>query len=212
MGKLRENPHKFLSAEWYEWTHNNVLQIHDGFMAWTKDKMIGSVLEVGCGKYRYYHQMFGGIDYIGMDKSEDAIDYCEKNYFVTGKPHFWMTGDVLELEPMEIDLVFSHAVIDHSPDPELFIRKCIESANKYVYIMAYRGFFQDINEHKIERSEDGFYYVDLSVKRIEQLLTGLLLDKKIIDWLLKRVPTGLPEGEIQDELHIIISKESAGNV
>lgn len=200
MAKKMENPHKFLSPLWYEWTHYCVKRIHDDFVLWTHDKGISSILEVGCGKHWFYHRVFANKYYIGLDVLPEAIEHCQHtalNYL-----HSWEVGDIHTSEPWETDLVFSHAVIDHSHDPDLFIRKSIESANKYVYIMSYRGWFPNIENHEIEKSKaDGYYYADISIKQVRKLLENL-----DFDYELKKVPTGLPAGEIQNELHIIVKK------
>ena len=202
--ELRENPHKFLSAEWYAWIHNNKLQIHEGFLSWTKTIKFESVLDVGCGKYDWYERKFKDKVYTGMDNFQEAI-----NYHIKRHDHgSWIYQDIEKGDVLiKSDLVFSHSVIDHSPDPDLFIRKSIEAANKYAYIMSYRGWFPNIDEHKIEHGKDGYCYNDISVKQVRRLLNSLPCTYE-----LKEFPTGLPEGEIQSELHIVVTKESAGNV
>ena len=196
----RVNPHKFLSHEWYEWMHNNKKQIHDDFVLWTHDKAISSILQVGCGKHDFYHRVFSSQHYIGLDISPDVISHCLK-YVDPNMCHAWECGDILTSGPWETDLVFSHNVIDHSPDPDLFIRMSIESAAKYAYIMSYRGWFPNIDEHKIEKGSDGYFYNDISVNQVRRLLDSLGYAYE-----LKRVPTNMPKIEIQNELHIIVTK------
>lgn len=201
MPERMENPHKFLSPEWYEWTHNCVLPIHEHFMNWARNLDINSVLEIGCGKYDDYHKFFRIKRYMGMDRNLDVIHHClDKHTQFLG--HQWSCDDVCDCGWISsFDLVFSHAVIDHSFDPDIFIRKSIEASRKHTYIMSYRGFFPDIEKHKIKKSTDGYFYNDISVKQVRRLLDSLGHKYE-----LKEVPTGLPPLEIQSELHIIVTK------
>ena len=148
--------------------------------------------------------MFSDKQYVGLDESLEVCQYCASHYnYDPKKPCHQWACDSLERASYEsiFDLVFSHNVIDHSPDPDLFIRMSIESATKYVYIMSYRGWFPNIDEHKIEKGGDGYFYNDISVNQVRRLLDSLGYDYE-----LKRVPTNMPELEIQNELHIIVTK------
>lgn len=208
------NPHKFMSPEWYEWTHNTVLQVHEHFMAWTRtiEPGTGFVLEAGCGKTLWYYHQFLKSDkwkhYTGLDVSDDVIDHRKRvlpndtlSYFRNSIEAF-SSYEHEAKRPSVFDLVFSHAVIDHAPDPDKFIRKSIEASSKHVYIMSYRGYFPALAEHKIEKNAtDGYYYNDISVPQVGRLLDGLGHKYE-----LHEVPTGLPEPEIQSELHIIVEK------
>lgn len=198
----RVNPHKVLSPEWYEWTHNNVLQVHEYFMAWAKMVCCDPVLEVGCGKHEWYQEQFADKLYTGIDESIDVVLHCAKEHRdIEG--HIVTLGNIEKLAMTGcFNLVFSHAVIDHAPDPDEFIRKSIEASRKYTYIMSYRGYFPDISEHKIEKnSRDGYCYNSISIPQVRRLL-----DELGHKYELREVPTGLPPIEIQSELHIIVEK------
>lgn len=203
--KLQKNPHEFLSPEWYKWTHECLAMIHEGFLAWTKTIEFDSVLEVGCGKHDWYVERFVGKRYCGMDNSEDVFNHrcCSGHNYYPLHSSIW--GSIEASDEYDIqtpfDLVFSHATIDHSPRPDEFIRQCIKAARKYVYIMSYRGYFSDIDEHKIEKGEDGYYYVDVSIKQVERLLKEMDCNFTIL-----QVPNGLGPLEIQYETHIVIVK------
>lgn len=195
------NPHKFMTPDWYEWTHENAACIHKHLQAWTVGKGIKSVLEVGCGMYPAHHEFFRDIKYQGMDKDSEVIAHCQRSHRpIDG--HAWSCDDI-QLSPSHYhySLVFSHSVIDHSPDPDDFIRKSIESSFKYIYIMSYRGYFAGISNHTIEGGRDGFCYDNISIPQVRRLLDGLGHKYE-----LQEVPTGFPAGEIQSELHIIVEK------
>ncbi len=198
------NPHKFMSPEWYEWTHNTVLQVHEHFMAWTRTIEFEFVLEVGCGKYGWYYCAFykSGHAYKGIDSYQGVIVHCRAMF---PNPMAWTRENICDIHAgswCNYDLVFSHAVIDHAPDPDLFIRKSIEASLHYTYIMSYRGYFPAIAEHKIEKNTfDGYCYNDISIPQVRRLLDGLGYKYE-----LHEVATGLPLPEIQSELHIIVEK------
>ena len=71
----------------------------------------------------------------------------------------------------EYDLVYSHAVVDHVYDIDVFIMNLVKSCKKFAYINAYRGFFPDLDKHDMKwRDDDNCYYNKISLKQIETLL------------------------------------------
>jgi len=69
----------------------------------------------------------------------------------------------------KFDLVFSHALIDHVYDVDLFVEKIIESSNRSAYITAYRGYFPDLEKHVMRRNNlEGTYYNDVSIKQLSK--------------------------------------------
>lgn len=196
------NPHPFKSFEWYQWTHEEAKVCHDYFMNWRRTKyQIYDALEIGCGMYGKYARYFndGVTIYTGMDNDSVVIDECAKRHATTKAK--WLCANVMDSQPVtEYDLVFSRSVIDHVPNINAFIEKCIELSNRYVYIMSYRGYFASIKTHKQEQGADGTYYNDISLMELFDFLKQLR-----VPHLLHCVPTGRPKDQIQHELHIEIA-------
>ena len=81
------------------------------------------------------------------------------------------------------DLVYSHAVIDHVYDIDEFLRRIVKLCGKYAYVNAYRGFFPNLADHKMNwRDNDHCYYNDLSVTKTKKVLldSGLSEDEFLI--------------------------------
>jgi len=192
-----ENPHKFMSPKWYEWTHKEAQSCHDVFMDWTRDKVFEKVMEVGCGKCAFYAGFFNETRYVGLDKDLDVVAYRNDRHI----PHITYCGDVLTWRGDTADLVFSRAVIDHMEDPDAFVRACLELSTRYVYIMNYRGYFADIEQHRGEHRANGFWYTDISVRQIEHLLSLMPVKYDV-----NCICTGRKAPEIKQETHIIIEK------
>ena len=69
------------------------------------------------------------------------------------------------------DLIFSHAVIDHVYDIDSFLSRIVTSCKKYAYISAYRGYFPDLEDHKMHYDNSrGTYRSNLSAKKIKEVL------------------------------------------
>jgi len=67
--------------------------------------------------------------------------------------------------------VYSHAVIDHVYDIDVFLRNLLRSCKKYAYINAYRGFFPDLEKHEMKwRDDDNCYYNKISVSTIKDVI------------------------------------------
>lgn len=207
-----KNPHEFMSRDWYRWTHDQHEEIHRMFCRWVSERAgeIDAVLEIGCGKHDFYHHFFAGMAYAGMDISGQVVDYCRDNHIKIGT-HTYVRGDFLgcNFYSYHPDLVFSHAVIDHSPDPTAFVKRSVELAKHYVYHKTYRGYFDDIETHRQDppgNPLDKDFYVDVSVRELARVLTEMREAGQLNAFWLKPVATGRPKKEIDTELHIIVEK------
>lgn len=170
-------------SNWYNDIHNQNNDLHNNFIQYFKSKNnLNSILEIGCGTgvYPIYHaELFNNMKYTGVDFSVSNIEFCKKN-----SPFEFIQGDFLKMNlDKKYDLVYSHAVIDHIYDIDAFLRRIIKLCGKYAYVNAYRGFFPDLNNHKMNwRDDDGCYYNDLSVKKTKETLleSGLSEDEFLI--------------------------------
>lgn len=160
------------SFEWYEGIHDENTKLHENFIEFleAKRKSIQTILEVGCGTGVYpikYSKLFNNLEYTGIDFSETNIEYCKNN----SKFNF-ISGDFIKMDiKQEYDLVYSHAVVDHVYDIDVFIMNLVKSCKKFAYINAYRGFFPNLEKHEMKwRDDDNCYYNKISIKQIKKLL------------------------------------------
>ena len=163
---------KKASFEWYEGIHDENTKLHENFIEFleAKRKSIQTVLEVGCGTGVYpikYRKLFNDLEYTGIDFSETNIEYCKNNSTFN-----FISGDFIKMDvKQEYDLVYSHAVVDHVYDIDVFIMNLVKSCKKFAYINAYRGFFPDLQKHEMKwRDDDNCYYNKISIKQIKKLL------------------------------------------
>ena len=175
-GKIWQEKFGDEQAQWYEKMHNCCIKMHNDFKKFLTEKSLSTVLEVGCGSGYYprnLKELFTNIEYTGIDISETAIKFCESK-----SPFNFLCIDFLKNNlNKKFDLVFSHALIDHVYDVDLFIEKIIQSSKRFVYVTAYRGYFPDLERHVIRRNNlEGSYYNDVSIKQ---------LSKKFVDMGLK---------------------------
>ena len=71
----------------------------------------------------------------------------------------------------KFDLVYSHAVVDHVYDIDIFVKNLVKSCKKFAYINAYRGFFPELEKHEMKwKDDDNCYYNKISLKQIDRLL------------------------------------------
>ena len=157
--------------DWYIKIHEKNRILHENFIQYIKEKNdVKTVLEIGCGTGIYpikYKELFTNMNYTGIDISKENIDYCKKNSNFN-----FICNDFLTMNASQkYDLVFSHAVIDHVYDIDVFISKICQSCKKYAYINSYRGYFPNLKKHKMKwRDDDGCYYNNISVDQIKQTL------------------------------------------
>ena len=169
-----------VDPDFYSRIYNYRPLLHQNFLEYLKNKEdVKSVLEIGCGIGTYpieFKKYFDKKDYLGIDIGNPAIEYCKQN-----SNFEFMCGDIIEMElDKKFDLVFSHAVIDHVYDIDAFIKKIVNLSKKHVYVSAYRGYFPDLDVHKMRwDNEKGCYYNDLSIEQLKNnlLRMGLVEDE-----------------------------------
>ena len=135
-----------------------------------KNKKFSSVLEIGCSiglLPKYMYEIFNNIEYTGMDLAEKNLEIAKENF----KKGQFIKGDFTKSNlKNSFDLIISLDVIDHVHDPDAFLEKIIQKSNKFGYVSSYRGYFEDLTDHKIEyRDYDGIYYNNLSIKKIKHV-------------------------------------------
>lgn len=155
-------------VDWYTIMHDSHEIQHQDFIKYFKSKNIETVLEVGCGTGFYpinLKELFTNVKYTGTDISKTAIKHCKEN-----SHHEFISGDFITFDfSKQFDLVYSHAVIDHVYDMDAFASKIVELTKKFAYISAYRGFFPELQQHKINwNHEEGSYYNDFSIIQIKK--------------------------------------------
>jgi hypothetical protein len=198
------NPHPFLSLEWYRWTHEEAQACHNVFLEWLRPRLgeIETVIEVGCGMHDFYPRLFADKDYIGLDNNVEVAAYKATQPVLGSGRHCYVTADIMaELDIGPADLVFSRAVIDHTDHPHWFLENCINASRRWVYVMNYRGYFAELDDHRWQRGADGIFYGDISVKAIDAQLAGLPVEYQI-----RCVETGRLTGHIQQETHIVVEE------
>ena len=169
---------KFGDEQWYDTMHDSCLQMHDDFHKFLLEKSPATVLEVGCGAGYYPRNLkkyFDGMQYTGVDISETAINFCKSK-----SPFNFICTDFLKKSlDKKFDLVFSHALIDHVYDVDLFIEKIIEATNRFAYVTAYRGYFPNLERHVMRRNNlEGTYYNDVSTKQLSKKLEVMGLQEQ----------------------------------
>ena len=169
-GKIWQEKFGDKQIQWYEGMHKSCLKMHDNFKEFIHENSPSTILEVGCGAGYYpinLKELFVGKEYVGIDISETAIKFCR-----TKSSFNFICTDFLKKElNKKFDLVFSHALIDHVYDVDLFIEKIVESSKRFVYITAYRGYFPDLEKHVMRKNNvEGTYYNDISVKQVDRKL------------------------------------------
>ena len=139
--------------------------------------------------------------YTGIDISSTAIEYCKNN-----SNFEFICGDIIKMESnRKFDLVFSHAVIDHVYDIDTFVKKIVNLSKKYAYINSYRGYFPDMEEHKMNwNNKDGCYYNDVSVKHIKKILLEIGLQEN--EFVIRAQKSGQTEKNLDTQMVVEITK------
>lgn len=168
--------------QFYEEMHKHGFKKNEDFVNYLKTTECKTVLEIGCGTGIYpikYKELFKNKDYLGIDVSKSAIKYCKNN-----SDFEFICDDFSELEiNRKFDLVYSHGVINHVSNIDLFLKKSIEITKKYAYIQASHGYFPELDEHKmIWAKNEGIFNTDLSIKQTKETLKkyGLKNDEFVI--------------------------------
>jgi SAM-dependent methyltransferase len=178
--------------QFYEDMYKHGFKKNEDFIKYLQNKSnVKSILEIGCGTGVYpikYKELFENKEYCGIDVSKSAIKYCKKN-----SKFDFICGDYTKLNlDKKFDLVFSHGVINHIPDIELFFKKIIEITKKFAYIQASHGYFPDLEEHRMVWAEnEGIYNTDLSVKQTNETLKKYGLEEN--EFVIRSQETGSEE-------------------
>jgi len=141
----------------YDKMFQNRLLTHNYFKNWLRTHKVNSALEIG-----------GGVS----NHKELFKDYHNIEINETIKNPWTSTGDYLNYEPeKKYDIVFSHAVIDHSEKPNEFILKSIKEAKKYVFHSIYRGWTRASRTHEPPIiDKDDYLYNNLSYFELSRIL------------------------------------------
>ena len=159
-----------IAENWYWEAFYQAPGIHLNFINFLLEKNDATtVLEIGCGPGIYpihYKKLFEGKKYCGIDLSHSAIDFAKNN-----SNFEFRCEDFLKNNYQKYDLVFSHMVIDHIYDVELFISKIVRATEKYAYVSAYNGYYPEMKEHESYYEEEkGVYFTKLAPKLIRNTL------------------------------------------
>jgi SAM-dependent methyltransferase len=143
-----------LDENWYASIFNVRPRAHEFFLDWFSGLIregtpIESILEVGCGRGRPYARLFEGYAYHGADISQKEIEFCRRTY-PNGEARFFQADAITDDLRGRYDLVFSHAVVDHVYDINLFLQKLAGAAKGWLYISSYRGWFPRRDKHEYE--------------------------------------------------------------
>lgn len=151
---------------------------HTAFKDWAEGKKdIKSVCEVGCGMSSAYPIFFANKRYIGIDISQNVIDYCRENY-KTENNDYMCLDFITQPWSAIFDLVFCHGTIENVYDMDMLIKRMSRHANKYIYITAFKGFFPELDEHEYKWNEQFKCYDNkLSPNHTRKLLESLGFDK-----------------------------------
>ena len=193
--------------DWYRKIHNSNYLIHKNFKEYfSQKKDVKTVPEVGCG-YGIYpienKELFNNLQYTGFDISQQAIDYCKQ------KSDFeFICDDFIKIQwNRKFDLVFSHAVIDHVYNINSFLSKIVESTKKYAYVNSYRGYLNELKNHKQNWFEnEGIYYNDISVYKTRETLLGCGLNED--EFIISSQKSGQNDKNLDVQLCIEIQKNS----
>jgi SAM-dependent methyltransferase len=159
---------------WYEAIDAGQAPQHEAFERWYRERAtsIGSVLEIGCGAGVRYPSLFHDKRYMGIDVSRPAIDECLAHAL---PGHDFTVGDIADARILaRFDLVFSHAVLDHVYDVELFLEASVRASCARLYHTAYSGWFPEEREHVYTWSTaESCYYNRLSPGSVREQLDAL---------------------------------------
>lgn len=131
------------------------------------------MLEVGCGRGQCYGAALRQYGYHGCDISPRQITACRDTYQDWAESFF--VADALSDDLRgPYDLVFSHAVIDHVPDIDLFLRRLAAASRRLVFVSCYNGWREDLAEHQY-RWVDGLacFKNEVSPQRARQTLEAV---------------------------------------
>jgi len=181
--------------EWYGKIYEARKQIHEHFIQWVNEREpIESITDFGCGLGVGYSEAFKDKRFIGIDINPQCIEWCKKNR--KNPNHEYLNQDFIA-SPLKkkTDIVFSSGTIDNTYDIDECLKSMVKSAKKHIYLTAYRGWFQELEEHKYQWNPiDGCFYNDISPKQIFKTLnilrcTNITIEPLIIENLLETLIT-----------------------
>ena len=183
--------------KFYERLHRDGLIEHTKFLAYLKSKKdVKTILEIGCGSGVYpikYKDIFEKFDYTGIDISKSAIKFCQEN-----SDFNFICGDFQKMKlANKYDLIFSQGVIHHVYDIGAFLSNIVEKSKKYVYILSSLGYSDELEDHKMEWSENQAVY------------NSILSSKQVIKTL---VASGLKENQFSISPSETDSENSTGTL
>jgi len=183
--------------KFYERLHRDGLIEHTKFLAYLKSKKdVKTILEIGCGSGVYpikYKDIFEKFDYTGIDISKSAIKFCQEN-----SDFNFICGDFQKMKlANKYDLIFSQGVIHHVYDIGAFLSNIVEKSKKYAYILSSLGYSDELEDHKMEWSENQAVY------------NSILSSKQVIKTL---VASGLKENQFSISPSETDSENSTGTL
>lgn len=169
---------KAADLAWYEWMFDGRRRMHEDMLSWlqaleAKGEKIVSAMDFGCGLGVGYSEHLADKHYIGLDISEQNIEWCHQ--YRDNRRHTYYRLDMIADRPPETaDLVFSSGTIDNTYDIDGFIEAMVSAANKWVYFTCYRGWFDRLESHTYRYNTDhACFYNDISVACVLQKLAAL---------------------------------------
>ncbi|MFT4561402.1 MAG: SAM-dependent methyltransferase [Gammaproteobacteria bacterium] len=162
-------------SEWYQWMYEGRLNAHLDLYEFIdtltlNGQKVESMLDVGCGLGIGYQDRYLNKRYVGLDLSEKEITWCKENY--RNPKHDYIVGDVITgVTDEKFDLVFSQGTIDNSYDMDAYMEAIVKRSKGWIYITAYRGWFEALPEHRYQWVEDTTcFYNDISPEAIRHTL------------------------------------------
>lgn len=156
---------------WYEWMYDGRRRMHEEAIAWVRGRPdVRSVMDLGCGLGVGYADSLADLEYIGVDLSQESIDWCRAHR--RNPAHRYEARDFVA-RPFErqADVVMSSGTIDNAYDPGAYLDAMIGASRRYIYLTCYRGWFDDLGEHRFRfNAEHGCFYADLSPRRLREHL------------------------------------------
>ncbi|MFL5245288.1 MAG: methyltransferase domain-containing protein [Gemmataceae bacterium] len=167
---------KELDEQWYQEIYQYRAPLHDLFQNWFRAMNQGpvgpieSIIEIGCGTGHGYTSFFHDKDYLGIDLSPRLVNFCNDSN--RNPNHSFFCCDVLESIPQIVaDLTFSQGTIDNVYDLDAFLRAMAHMTRKVLYVINYRGYFQDLADHRYRWDpQTRVCFNDLSARRAADVL------------------------------------------
>jgi len=136
--------------QWYRDIFSLRREAHERFMVWleTAARMapVMSTLEVGCGHSEFYGAVLSDYGYHGCDIAPPQVAACQRRY-PDRRDNFFLADALRHDLRGPYDLVFSHAVIDHVGDIDLFLTRLAAASRRLLFVSCYNG-WNDIDEHR----------------------------------------------------------------